>query len=400
MLGYDPETFHETNAAWLERLHPEDHDRVARTYRDYIAGAIPQFRVEFRQRMAGGEWTWILSQGKVVERDAEGRPLRMLGTHTDISAQKRLELALRASESLNRSIVEHAQDLIFINREDRVRYVNPAGLRLLGARAESDLVGRSIYDLFDPGSHPLVRERIARLRAAPGTSVPPVVEKLRALDGRPVDVEVQAVSYADGPHVDIQVICRDIGERLRQEAALRASQAVNQAIVSASPLPILSLDLEGRVQSWNPAAERAFGWSAQEATGRINPTVPADKLDEFAALRRVVAAGGQLIGKEALRVTKSGSPVLVSIHAAPLRDDSGKVTGIVATVEDITERKRAEQALRDSNEELRRFNRAMVGRELAMVELKRQVNALTGELGREAPYDLNFLDQSGTDTQH
>jgi PAS domain S-box-containing protein len=95
MLGYDPETFVETNAAWIERLHPEDRERVAAVYSDYVGGLLPEYRVEFRQRTKDGNWKWVLSLGKVIEHDPEGKPLRMLGTHTDITDRKQAEENLR-----------------------------------------------------------------------------------------------------------------------------------------------------------------------------------------------------------------------------------------------------------------------------------------------------------------
>jgi PAS domain S-box-containing protein len=91
MLGYDPAVFRETNAAWIERLHPDDVEPTSGVYRDYVAGRLPEYRVEFRQRTQGGAWKWILSIGRIVERDAQGRPLRMLGTHTDITERKAAE---------------------------------------------------------------------------------------------------------------------------------------------------------------------------------------------------------------------------------------------------------------------------------------------------------------------
>ena len=84
MLGYDPADFKETNDRWVERVHPDDRERIAANYQAYIEGNIPVYQVEFRQRTRTGEWKWILSLGKIVERDPQGRPLRMLGTHTDI----------------------------------------------------------------------------------------------------------------------------------------------------------------------------------------------------------------------------------------------------------------------------------------------------------------------------
>ena len=85
MLGYAPEEFTETNARWIERLHPDDREPVAGAYRAYVAGETPEYRVEFRQRTKSGDWKWILSIGKIVQYDDAGRPLRMLGTHTDIT---------------------------------------------------------------------------------------------------------------------------------------------------------------------------------------------------------------------------------------------------------------------------------------------------------------------------
>ncbi|MDZ4181131.1 MAG: ATP-binding protein [Coriobacteriia bacterium] len=95
MLGYDPATFVETNAAWLERLHPDDAERVGGIYRDYTEGKLPEYRVEFRQRTFDGRWRWIQSLGRLVKRDEEGKPLRMLGVHADITERKQADDEIR-----------------------------------------------------------------------------------------------------------------------------------------------------------------------------------------------------------------------------------------------------------------------------------------------------------------
>ena len=108
MLGYEPDDFHETNARWKERLHPDDAEKVGRAYDDYIAGRRTDYRVEFRQKTKSGAWKWILSLGKIVERDGEGKPLRMLGTHTDFTDRKRAEQALEDSLARMRAIIDGA----------------------------------------------------------------------------------------------------------------------------------------------------------------------------------------------------------------------------------------------------------------------------------------------------
>lgn len=98
MLGYDPATFVESNAAWLARMHPDDYAATLQHFQDYVGGVGSAYKVEFRQRTRDGHWKWILSQGRIVERDANGNPVRMLGTHTDISERKRREAQLQESE--------------------------------------------------------------------------------------------------------------------------------------------------------------------------------------------------------------------------------------------------------------------------------------------------------------
>lgn len=97
LLGEDPASFHEDYAAWVARTHPDDRPAVRQAYEDYLAGRRTEHRIEYRQRTADGRWKWLLSVGQLVARSADGRPLRLLGTHTDISARKHAEAALRDS---------------------------------------------------------------------------------------------------------------------------------------------------------------------------------------------------------------------------------------------------------------------------------------------------------------
>lgn len=115
MLGYDPAEFNETHARWIERLHPDDQETAMEAYRAYVAGERSEYKVEFRQRMKDGDWKWILSMGQIVAWDESGQPLRMLGTHTDISDRKQAEAErealLQELANLNRELESANQQL-------------------------------------------------------------------------------------------------------------------------------------------------------------------------------------------------------------------------------------------------------------------------------------------------
>ncbi len=118
MLGYDPATFQESQAAWRDRMHPDDQSAAYQAYEDCVAGRLPEFRVEFRQRTRDGGWKWILSLGKIQERAPDGRTLRMLGTNTDIDAIKLAEAALRElNATLEARVAKRTAELTLANQE-------------------------------------------------------------------------------------------------------------------------------------------------------------------------------------------------------------------------------------------------------------------------------------------
>ena len=146
---------------------------------------------------------------------------------------------------------------------------------------------------------------------------------------------------------------QDIAERKQAEEALRETKETLHALVQASPLAIITLDPDGNVTLWNKAAEQMFGWPESEALGQFLPFVPDDNRDEHRLLRERVLRGEAFANIEVRRRKKDGSPIDISISTAPLRDVQGQVTGIMSVNTDITERKRKEEELRESEERFR-----------------------------------------------
>jgi PAS domain S-box-containing protein len=143
-------------------------------------------------------------------------------------------------------------------------------------------------------------------------------------------------------------------ERKRTEEALWKTNQRLQAVIQAAPAAIDILDLDGNIQLWNPAAERLFGWSEQEALGRSIPMIPPHQWDEFQRfLHSSLDEGKVLTGLEVQRLRKDGSAIDVSLSVAPLRDTKGEIIGAMGILSDISDRKRSQEVLRQSEERLR-----------------------------------------------
>jgi PAS domain S-box-containing protein len=136
-------------------------------------------------------------------------------------------------------------------------------------------------------------------------------------------------------------------------AAPEAREDRLDAVIAASPIPILEVGLDDRVRLWNPAAERVFGWSAGEVVGEVVPFVPPEARGEFVELVARVRSGTTYTGFEAVRLRKDGTRIDVEISAAPIREPDGSVSGHMVAFVDITERKGQEAELQRLNAELR-----------------------------------------------
>ena len=119
----------------------------------------------------------------------------------------------------------------------------------------------------------------------------------------------------------------------------------HRALIDASPFAIIDFSLDGRVRSWNAAASEIFGWTEDEVIGRVSPIVPEDELDYFLRNLTRIAQGETMRDLDVRRLHQDGSLIDVSTSAAPIRDAHGEVVAIIASMVDVTARKRGERAL-------------------------------------------------------
>ena len=259
----------------------------------------------------------------------------------------RLSTALSATQETYRTLVEAVPLVTYVDEVDP-----PATPRYMSPQIES-LLGYRLEEWHDPDwfwsiLHPEDRDRVWKAHMALKRHGDTLASeyRLRHTDGRWIWIcdEARVVEIDGDCHVMGFLI--DITERKTAETA-RGHLA---ALVDSSNDAIISTGVDGTILSWNPAAERLYGYAAEEAIGRnILMTVPADEREATRARLSQLLDGGNALEVEGVRLRKDGTSFHASVTMSPTRDASGRTTGISGIARDISEQKRLEEELRQAH---------------------------------------------------
>lgn len=318
-------------------------------------------------------------------------------------AQRREQTEKLQALQLLEAIADSSTDAIFA-KDTAGRYLlfNREVARLTGKTAD-EVLGHDDGALFPPEQAAMIaRDDRAAMAAAGSRSFH---ETLDTVDGRLVFLATKGpLRDAEGKVFGTFGISRDITRMAQTEAALHREHALSQRYLDTVQTLMVALDRDGRVTMINRFGCALLGYAEEELIGRnwFEVALPQpDGLERFfPAFRRVM--DGDVFAAEHFESPvrcRDGSERLMAWHNAVLGDESGRTVGTLSSGEDVSERRRAEDALRRQaeelaarNAELERFNRTVVGRELDMIALKRRVNALSVELGRAPPFALAGID--------
>jgi len=293
-----------------------------------------------------------------------------LVTCEDITDRSKVLQELSSAHQQLRDIIEFLPDATFvIDKNKRVIAWNRAIEELTGT-LKSDIIGEGDYAYGIPfygqkrpilidliySYEPEMESKYRYLERKGNTLIGETIAD-RLPGGKELVLWAKASPLLDSEGCIAGAIesIRDITERKRAEEELQEANEMLQALIRASPLAILTFDIEGRVQSWNVAAERIFGWSEEEALGSYPPFVPEERKHEFRALIDIAKQGKIYTGVELQRIRKDGSTIDISLSSAPIRDASGRIRGIISVMDDITKKKAAERSLRENLHFLQRL---------------------------------------------
>jgi PAS domain S-box-containing protein len=242
MLGYEPDELPQEYATWAGLLHPDDRQMAEEAVRRHVAEGT-DFKLEFRLRAKDGSWRWIQSSGTILERDALGRVMRLVGIHLDVTSSRTTEEVIRESARRYHFLYEKSPSIsLIIDLEGRIRDVNASFVALLGYEKE-EVLGQRAVDLVVP-EH---RERVAAQlqRDLRGEPTPQLDVDVLARDGSIRTIlfsESSAMLFEGETPTGVLVTGMDITERKR---AMEQARQQQQQLIQADKMASLGVLVSG-----------------------------------------------------------------------------------------------------------------------------------------------------------
>jgi PAS domain S-box-containing protein len=403
IFGLAPGDFPGTFESFLSLVHPSDRAQLQAAIQTAIETRQP-YHLDHRIITPGGIIRWVSCRGRAVQ-DSDGHVAGMAGTTEDITSRKEAELtladlqetleqrvrertagleqavrdlqeeigrrrqteaALKASEQRYHALYEHNPTMYFtLTPDGTVLSVNRFGADELGYR-EDELAGQSVLAVFQAADHHTVLEQLRICSQSPGRTFDWEIQKVRKGGQRLwVKERVRAITGPDGSPI-ILIVCEDITEQRQTQELIRDRDQQLQAttqflhtLVQESPLPIISLDAEARVTSWNQAATKLFGWTEEEVLGRELPYVPPGQETEADALWNHGTHHGIRGPLSLRRQRKDGKLLDLLLWPVFIENPDGRLSTAVGLYVDQSDLRQAEDARLHSEERLRSFLNAL-----------------------------------------
>ena len=346
---------------WLDNLHPDDRARVLSEMPALFAN--DQLTTEYRFRGKDGAYHWVHDEARLL-RDAAGRPTEVVGSWVDITDRRQAETSLRASEARLRLLVGSVRDyaIYMLDPEGHVRSWN-AGAQHIKGYTESEILGQHFSRFYTPEDVAAGRPDAALQVAAAHGQLAEEAWRVRKDGSRFwADVLINAVRDDRGALVGFAKVTRDLTERKRAEQALRASEERFRILAVTANDAILSADSHGNITYFNPGAERIFGYTAEEVSGRPLTTLMPERFAEAhrAGLARYLATReARVIGRtvELAGRRKDGTEFPLELSLAAW--NQGAEVAFTAIIRDITSRKEGEERLRSYATQLEAANKEL-----------------------------------------
>ena len=336
MKGYSIDEIEPHLNAWKKLVHPDDLPGIYEILNRHLEGKTDFYEAEFRMRHETGNWVWILDRGKIIERDNKGNPLRVCGTHLDITDRKRIEEELRTSEERYRSLVEHqGEGIAVVNPEEQFIFANPAAHDIFGV-SPGGLVGRNLKEFLDEEGIATITSQTEMRKTRKSSSYE--LEIIRP-DGQISNLLVTVrPQFEQQQYTGAFGIFRNITKRKQAEKALKESEERYRTFINSTSDLVFLKDSQFKYLVLNKTMADFYGKSFEEVIGMSDyDLLPEEAADICRASDRNVIATGKIITTEEHFGENSYEAIKfpVALH-------NGK-TGVGCFMRDITEFKRTQE---------------------------------------------------------
>lgn len=369
VLGYTPESMIGTTVS--DMIHPDDRSGTMALFRGFVRAQEwdQPFRFRYRARHRDGRFLWLEANPSAIIDPETGAVLRFQDVVRDVTQQVRIEAELRSSETRSRLLADNIPGMVgYWDSELRCRFANKPYLEWF-ERSPDTLIGTAMQELFD---EEILKRNLPFVKGALRGEQQAFERMLPKPSGEIGDHWVQYLpdKDEDGTVIGFYVLVTDVTALKLNEAALQESNALKSAVLSSTQYLVMATTTDGVVTVFNEAAQATLGYSAEEVEGKATPALWHDEAEVVARTEALnlefgtsIAPGfatfcvkSDLTGSDEHEWTftrKDGSRFPVSLNITALHDGSGQVTGYLGVGEDITSRKRAEEALKTSEETFR-----------------------------------------------
>lgn len=334
----------------IECYYPEERPVIHKAFQKCIAEGIP-YDLKFRFRTAKGRELWIrtIGQPEIVD----GKVKRVIGYIQDITDEKQREETIRQSEEKYRALIEQTSQALFLHDMDgNIVDVNKAAIALTGYTHE-ELLQLTVFDIDPEAESRLDKKNF-------WGSIKPHSEKAfesrhRRKDGSyyPAEITVSKITFGNNDY--ILGLAKDITEQKASELLLKFERDRAKQYLEVAAVMILALDCEGNVRTINRKGCEILGWTQEQILGKnwFDHFIPKSNHEKVKQVFRKIMNGELKSSEfqENLIVTANGDELLIAWHNALLFDAKGNITGTLSSGEDITEIRKAEENLRQSETE-------------------------------------------------
>ena len=348
-LGYQPDEL--IGQSVLKVFKPEEHASVLGQLTVCIASPLKVFQWEIQKVRKDGSTLWVKERARAV-MDHTGQILSLVVCE-DITERRLTEDYMRESEERWRALFEHAGvGIAQLGLNEQFLRVNPRLCETLGYSSKT-MLRRRCQDFIHPDDLSVAQTQLNELFAGKRPSFSMETRWHRSDDvWLWVDMTVSLVRDATSAPAYFIAVVQNIDDRKQAEAGLARTTRLLHTLVHESPLPIVSLDLEARVTSWNQAATRLFGWTEEEVLGRELPYVPENQTTSAESLWECGLRGEVHGPIELRRRRKDGTLLDLLLWPVFVRSDMGDVSTAIGLYVDQSNLKRAEEELSASEERL------------------------------------------------